>query len=86
MRRAGDAGLDPKLVERLWTTIITHACQIENAVGGIEGGELTFQGVSLDHARVEVDDLDAACARSAGGSRSSAWSRAATRDDPARRS
>ena len=62
LRRAGDAGLDPKLVERLWTTIITHACQIENAVGGIEGGELTFQGVSLDHARVEVDDLDAACA------------------------
>ncbi|MFO1141718.1 MAG: chorismate mutase [Amaricoccus sp.] len=62
LRRAGEAGLDPKLVERLWTTIITHACQIENAVGGIEGGELMFQGVSLDHARVEVDDLDAACA------------------------
>jgi len=61
LQRAEQAGLDPKLVERLWTTIISHACQIENDVGGIEGGELLFQGVSLDHARVEVDDLDAAC-------------------------
>jgi isochorismate pyruvate lyase len=61
LQRAREAGLDPKLVERLWTTIITHACQVENAVGGIEGGELLFQGVSLDHARIEVDDLDAAC-------------------------
>lgn len=61
LQRAREAGLDPKLVERLWTTIITHACQVENQVGGIEGGELLFQGVSLDHARVEVDDLDAAC-------------------------
>ncbi|MFO1210031.1 MAG: chorismate mutase [Amaricoccus sp.] len=62
LRRAREAGLDPKLVERLWTTIISHACQIENEVGGIEGGELLFQGVSLDHGRVEVDDLEAACA------------------------
>lgn len=61
LARACEAGLDPKLVERLWTTIITHACQVENAVGGIEGGQLMFQGVSLDHARVEVDDVDAAC-------------------------
>jgi len=61
IRRAREAGLDPKLVERLWTTIITHACQVENAVGGIEGGELLFQGVCLDHAHVEVGDLDAAC-------------------------
>ena len=60
-RRAQAAGLDPRLVERLFTTIMTHACQIENAVGGIEGGDLLFQGVSLDHGRVEVDDLDAAC-------------------------
>ncbi|MCZ0963999.1 chorismate mutase family protein [Paracoccus benzoatiresistens] len=61
LQQARKAGLDPKLVERLWTTIITHACQVENQVGGIEGGELLFQGVSLDHARIEVDDLDAAC-------------------------
>ena len=61
LQRAREAGLDPKLVERLWRTIITHACQVENVVGGIEGGELLFQGVSLDHARVEVDELDAAC-------------------------
>ena len=61
LQRAREAGLDPKLVERLWTTIITHACQVENVVGGIEGGELLFQGVSLDHGRIEVDDLDAAC-------------------------
>ncbi len=61
LQRAREAGLDPKLVERLWTTIITHACQVENAVGGIEGGEMLFQGVGLDHARLEVDDLEAAC-------------------------
>jgi|GEM_PF-685095 len=61
LQRAREAGLDPKLIERLWTTIITHACQVENEVGGIEGGQLLFQGVSLDHARVEVDDLDAGC-------------------------
>ena len=61
LQRAREAELDPRLVERLWTTIITHACQVENVVGGIEGGELLFQGVSLDHGRIEVDDLDAAC-------------------------
>ncbi len=61
LQRADEAGLDPKLVERLWTTIITHACQVENDVGGIEGGEMLFQGVGLDHGRIEVDDLDAAC-------------------------
>lgn len=61
LRRAREVGLDPKLVERLWRTIITHACQVENVVGEIEGGELLFQGVSLDHGRLEVDDLDAAC-------------------------
>ena len=37
LRRAGDAGLDPKLVERLWTTIITHACQIEKRWAGSRG-------------------------------------------------
>ena len=61
LRRAREAGLDPKLVERLWRTIITHACQVENIVAGTEGGELLFQGVSLDHGQVEVDALDAAC-------------------------
>ena len=61
LQRAREAGLDAKLVERLWTTIITHACQVENVVGGIDDGELLFQGVSLDHCRIEVDDLDAAC-------------------------
>ncbi|MEQ8557506.1 MAG: chorismate mutase [Henriciella sp.] len=61
MERAREAGLDPKLIERLWTTIITHACQIENEVGQIEGGDLLFQGVSLDHALIEVDNLKAAC-------------------------
>lgn len=60
-QRAVQAGLDPKLVERLWTTIISHACQVENDVAKTPGGELAFQGIGFDHGLIEVDDLDTAC-------------------------
>ena len=67
MQRAREAGLDPKLVERLWTTILSHAAQVQNEVRGIEEGDLNYQGVCLDHGELEVADFDGArkllCAR-----------------------
>jgi len=60
-QRALQAGLDPKLIERLWTTIISQACQVENDVAKTPGGALIFQGVGIDHGMIEVDDLDTAC-------------------------
>lgn len=62
MQRAREAGLDPKLVERLWTTILSHAAEVQNEVRGIEDGELNYQGVSLDHGELEVADFDGALA------------------------
>lgn len=60
MAHARKAGLNEKLVERVWAQIMSQACQTENDVGGIEGGELLFQGTGIDHALVRVQDLEGA--------------------------
>lgn len=40
MQKAREAGLDPKLVERVWTAIISHACEIESEIVAVESASL----------------------------------------------